>query len=446
MRFDFANLRVAVPGLAWHGERAMAPAELQISARIDAPKRDKSALSGALDYKGRVGLLPLLAHGKLRIDRFPVHLFARYFADRVKLTPLRAEAGYSGNFALQQLPAVLDVTAAGDVLLTNVHIASLPDSAAPASAENTDELLSWQALSLKAARLTLKPGVRPQVEVGAIALNDFYSRLVVTERGRFNLQDVADAPPGAVDVVGLNPAPLAASASAPATATASAGLPLDFKLGVTKLSNGRIDFTDRFVRPGYSAALTELDGQLGAFSSGSHVMATLDLRGRAAGTALLEISGQLNPTVKPLALDIRAKDTDLELAPLSPYAGEYAGYAIERGKLSTEVAYKIDADGKLDVKNEVALNQLTFGDKIESKDATKLPVLLAVTLLKDRNGVIDINLPVSGSRDDPKFSVGAIIINVIVNLLTKAFTAPFALLAGAAAKTWARSTSNLARR
>ena len=433
LRFELTKLRVAMQDLAWQGERAMAPAEVQISGSIGAPKRDRATPSGGLDYKGRVGLLPLLANGKLRIARFPVHLFAPYFADRVKLTLLRAEAGYSGSFALRQLPSGLDVNASGDVLLTDVHIATLPDSAAPASVDNTDELLSWQALSLKAARLTLKPGARPQVEVGAIALNEFYSRLVVTEQGRFNLQEVAAVPEDAASAAGasaLNAAPLATSAPAAVSATASAGLPLDLKLGITKLSNGRIDFTDRFIRPGYSAALTELNGQLGAFSSGSREMATLDLRGRAAGTALLEISGQLNPTVKPLALDIRAKASDLELAPLSPYAGKYAGYAIERGKLSMEVAYKIDADGKLDAKNQVVLNQLTFGDKIESKDATKLPVLLAVALLKDRNGVIDINLPVSGSLDDPKFSVGAIIIKVIVNLLTKAFTAPFALLAG----------------
>jgi hypothetical protein len=159
-------------------------------------------------------------------------------------------------------------------------------------------------------------------------------------------------------------------------------------------------------------------------------MATLELRGKAAGTALLEIGGQLNPTAKPLALDIKAKATDLELAPLSTYAGKYAGYAIERGKLSMDIAYKIDADGKLDARNQVVLNQLTFGDKIESKDATKLPVLLAVALLKDRNGVIDINLPVSGSINDPKFSIGGIIWKVILNLLTKALTAPFALLSG----------------
>lgn len=284
LRFDLTNLRVAVQGLAWQGERAMAPAVGQISGRIGAPKRDKTTPSGGLDFKGRDGLLPLLANGKLRIERFPVHLFAPYFADRVKLTLLRAEAGYSGSFALRQLPAGLDVNAAADVLLTDVHIATLPDSAAPASADDTDELLSWQALSLKAVRVTLKPGSRPQVEVGAIALNDFYSRLVVTEQGRFNLQHVAAAPEGTAGATGAsdwNAAPLAASAPATATASTSAGLPLDLKLGITKLSNGRIDFTDRFVRPGYSAALTKLNGQLGAFSSASREMATLDLRGAA---------------------------------------------------------------------------------------------------------------------------------------------------------------------
>jgi len=94
------------------------------------------------------------------------------------------------------------------------------------------------------------------------------------------------------------------------------------------------------------------------------------------------------------------------------------------------VAYKIDPDGKLDAENQIILNQLTFGDKVESPDATKLPVLLAVALLKDRNGVIDINLPISGSINDPQFSVFGIVLKIIGNLLLKALTAPFALLAG----------------
>ena len=399
VRIELTGLRVGVQGLVWQGERSTAPASLQLSTCIGAPKRDKAAHTRVLEYKGRVGMNPLLASGNLRVQRFPVHLFAPYFADQARLTLLRAEAGDAGSVSLRQLPAGLDVNAAGDVLLRDVHVATLPDSAAPASVDNTDELLSWQALALKGVKLTMKPKTWPLVEVGEIALGDFYSRLIVTEQGRFNLQEVAAAPSAPASAAASADAAL--SARSTATSLESPGLPIDIKLGITKLTNGRIDFADRFVRPGYSAALTELNGQLGAFNSGSREMATLDLRGRAAGTALLEISGQVNPTAKPLALDIRAKATDPELAPLSTYAGKYAGYAIERGKLGMEVAYNIDADGKLDAKNQVVLNQLTFGDKIDSPTATKFPVLLAVALLRDSNGVIDINLPVSGSINDP---------------------------------------------
>jgi uncharacterized protein involved in outer membrane biogenesis len=453
LRVVIANLRIAAQGIEWEGERSTPPINLQLSARVGPPQRDKSRLTGLLEYKGRLGMQPLLANGKVHIDRFPLHMFAPYFADQIQLTLLRAEVGYNGNVAMRQLPAGLDLNAGGDVMLSDVHIASLPDPGTAAGAANTDELLTWQALSLKRVKVSMKPKAKPQFEIGESALSDFYSRLIVTEQGRFNLQDVTGRPAPVVGAAGaasgadagrpavVEVAAAASAASSPAddavpaapvttTANASAGLPIDIKIGPTKLTNGRIDFTDHFVRPNYSAALTELNGQLGAFSSSNREMATLSLRGRAEGTALLEIVGQVNPTTKPLALDINAKATDLELAPLSPYAGKYVGYAIERGKLSMDVTYKIDADGKLDAKNQVVLNQLTFGDKIESKDATKLPVLLAVALLKDRNGVIDINLPVSGSINDPKFSVGGIIVKVILNLLTKALTAPFALFSG----------------
>ena len=413
LRFELNKLRLALQNAQWHGERAVPAAQVQLAARVGAAGATREP-GAAVEWKGQLGVQPLLASGALRIERFPVHLFEPYFADKLQLSLERAEAGYAGNVAVRSLPAGLDVTASGDVLLGDVHVSALAGG---------DELLTWQSFGLKGVKYTQRPGTRPQLEIGEAALNDFYSRLVITEQGRLNLQDVGAAPAAAAS------APIAAASSA-AAATPEAGLPLDIRIGATKLSNGKVDFSDRFVRPNYSAALTELNGSLGAFRSDTREMATLELRGRAAGTALLEITGQVNPFAKPLALDITAKATDLELAPLSPYAGKYAGYAIERGKLSMEVAYKIDADGKLDAKNQVILNQLTFGEKIDSPDATKLPVLLAVALLKDRHGVIDINLPVSGSLNDPQFSIGGIIWKVILNLLTKALTAPFALLAG----------------
>ena len=447
VRLELSALRVALQNLEWHGEQAVPPAGLQLSVRVGGITRDRQRPAGAVEFKGKVGIQPLLASGNLRVERVPVQLFKPYFADLTQLQLQRADVGYTGSVNLRQLPAGLDVAAAGDVLLGDVRITSLPEPGAPVNLGGTgDELLSWQSFALKGVKVAVKPKAKPRIEIAEAALTDFYSRLVITDQGRFNLQDVAVAPPGALPPGAAASAPLTivdapkvviAGAPAPASAVASApagqvdaDLPIDLKIGSTLLTNGRVDFTDRFVRPNYSAALTELNGRLGAFQSGSREMATLELRGRAAGTALLEIGGQLNPTAKPLALDIRAKASDLELAPLSPYAGKYAGYAIERGKLTMDVAYKIDADGKLDAKNQVVLNQLTFGDKIESKDATKLPVRLAVALLKDRNGVIEINLPVSGSVNDPQFSLGGIIWKVIVNLLTRAITAPFSLLAG----------------
>jgi hypothetical protein len=204
--------------------------------------------------------------------------------------------------------------------------------------------------------------------------------------------------------------------------------------GPTRLLHGRIAFSDHFIRPNYSADLTELEGSLGAHGTVVNPqqpqMAELQLQGRAQGTAQLAINGKLNPLADPLALDIEAKLTDLELAPLTPYAVKYAGHGIERGKLSMDVAYKIAPDGQLSATNKLVLNQLQFGEAVPDAPAS-LPVSLATALLADGNGVINLDLPVSGSLNDPQFSLGPIIFKAILNLIGKAITAPFALLANA---------------
>jgi hypothetical protein len=219
----------------------------------------------------------------------------------------------------------------------------------------------------------------------------------------------------------------AASASGPAAIVS---------FGPISVVNGRVAYNDRFVKPNYNANLSELTGRLAAFSSEPPgpgqppQLADLALKGRVEGTATLDISGKVNPLAKPLALDIQAKVRDLELPPLSPYAIKYSGYGIERGKMSVDLAYLVKPDGQLTASNKIVLNQLAFGDKVEGSTAS-LPVKLAVALLADRHGVIDLDLPVSGSINDPQFSLGGIIWKVITNLVVKAVTAPFSLLASA---------------
>ena len=211
-------------------------------------------------------------------------------------------------------------------------------------------------------------------------------------------------------------------------------LPIDLVVNSTRFDNGRVDFRDLFIRPNYSAQLSELNGTVGRLDSRTRDMATLQFSGRVAGTGLLEIGGAVNPTVIPPALDIKAKAHDIELPGLTPYSSKYAGYPIERGKLSVDVAYKIDSDGKLEASNQIIVNQLTFGAKTDSPDATKLPVPFIVALLQDRHGVIDLDLPLTGSVNDPQFSMGALIWKVIVNLFTKIATSPFDAIAGRGGK------------
>jgi hypothetical protein len=300
----------------------------------------------------------------------------------------------------------------------------------------SQDLLKWKSLFAGGIKSTLEP---LQVGVGEIALSDFYSRLIVNADGTFNLQGLtkkAGAEPAAKPAGGKpaaqRPAAPPAAEKAPAGAEAkiaeaakAATMPANISVGKITLQGGNINFSDFFVRPNYSANLTGVGGTVTAMTP--ETPGEVELRGKVDNTAPLEILGRINPLARDLFLDIKAAATDIELPPLSPYSIKYAGYGIERGKLSVKVKYLVE-NRKLTAENNVYLDQLTFGEKVESPTATKLPVTLAVALLKDRNGVIDVNLPIGGTLDDPQFSVGGIIIQVIVNLVVKAVTAPFALL------------------
>ena len=162
-------------------------------------------------------------------------------------------------------------------------------------------------------------------------------------------------------------------------------------------------------------------------SSRENTKADVLLRGKLEGYAPLEITGKINPLQKDLYIDLQAVFKGMDLSPVTPYSGKYLGYEIAKGKLSFDLKYHIDRR-KLDSQNVIFIDQLNLGEKVDSPDATKLPVSLAVSLLKDRNGQIKLDIPVAGTLDDPQFSVWRIVIKVLLNLLAKAATAPFALL------------------
>jgi len=353
---------------------------------------------GRLAIQGDVQLEPLAA--TLRIDS--------------KAIPLASLQGYSGQYLNVQLQRG-QFSADGEAnlrldkgkLLAGYKGSATLGNLLLVDPENKSDFLKWKSLYVGGIDFRLEP---MRVDIREIALSDFYSRLILSQEGRLNLADMVRQP--------------ATTETPPATAERA---PLPLSIARVTLNNGVVNFTDRFVRPNYTVDVGKLGGRVTGLSSVDGTVAEMELRGNYGVSAPVLIKARLNPLAAKSFLDLQAEVKGVDLTGFSPYSGKYAGYLIDKGKLSLNLAYKLE-NQQLTADNRLFLDQLTLGERVDSPDATSLPVNLALALLRNNRGEIDINLPISGSLDDPQFSLGGVIIKVIVNLFVKAVTSPFALI------------------
>jgi hypothetical protein len=222
---------------------------------------------------------------------------------------------------------------------------------------------------------------------------------------------------GAADASG-GPASASAQSSAPA---------MPMAIGTVRVIDGSVNYADFWIQPNFAVGIQALNGTVEGLSSDPKSRAKVKLDGKVDRYAPVTINGELNLMSAAVYSDIKMSFKGLELTTMTPYSGHFAGYKIDKGKLSVDLTYKVD-QRKLDAEQHFVIDQLQLGDAVESPDAVHLPLKLAIALLKDRNGVIDLPLPITGSLDDPQFKVGPIIWHALVNLLEKAVTAPFAAI------------------
>jgi hypothetical protein len=188
-----------------------------------------------------------------------------------------------------------------------------------------------------------------------------------------------------------------------------------------------MNFADLSIKPNFETGIQELSGTIKGLSARPDARADVQLAGQVDRYTPVKITGKVNYFAAVSYTDLHMAFRNLELTSMSPYSGKFAGYRIERGKLNVTLNYLVKKR-KLEAKHKIIIDQLQLGDQVDSPDATSLPVKLAIALLKDRNGVIDLDIPVSGNLDDPKFKVWPIVWQVVINLFTKIVTSPFALL------------------
>ncbi|KVA13254.1 DUF748 domain-containing protein [Burkholderia ubonensis] len=394
---------------------------------------------GSLNVSGDVTAQPLKLGLKINGNRLDAAAFEPYFGSALNATVASALLNANGNLAFAQANGATRASYRGDAALVDVRMLDKATS---------DPFAGWRSLALSNLKATYdEKGT--DVDAARVTFSNFYGRVLLDAQGRLNLKDIVAKESGPAqsltrDTSKGEAAPAAASAavaqqaSAPAAASASTVVkaapppqnPVRVHFGEFVLQNGRVNYTDNFIKPNYTANLVAIKGTIGAFGTDSTTSAPVDVAANLAGNGPITIKGTVNPLIAKPALDLTATAHDIELTNLTPYSAKYAGYPITKGKLNVDLHYQL-ANDQLSANNHIFIDQLTFGDHVENDTATKLPVKLAISLLKNSRGEIDVSLPVSGSLSNPEFSVGGLIWRAVLNLIAKAVTSPFSLLAHA---------------
>ncbi len=377
---------------------------------------------GNLETKGLLAWAPLMVDLAINAGNIDLVALQGWAGDQWNALLTSGSISFDGNVKVDGSP--LKVALSGESRFTDFNVLQKTNMA---------ELMRWRSLDVSGIQFVNDP---LRVDINSIAIANFLAHVLLTSKGELNFKHIVaqndgtepsgqialDTPPVAQQQATSDAAakPVAKNSSKSSTKS-----PLPVHIGRIVITGGNVNFHDQFIKPNYRAKLTGLAGRVGPLDP--RKPGKIDIRGAVDKTAPLKIVGTVNTLGSELFLDVTASAKGIDMPTFSPYSRKYIGYAIEKGKLSVDIHYHVEK-GELKAENNIFLDQLTLGEKVESPDALSIPVSLALALLKNQQGEIDVHMPISGSINDPEFSLGGLIIKVFINLITKAATAPFAML------------------
>jgi uncharacterized protein involved in outer membrane biogenesis/outer membrane protein OmpA-like peptidoglycan-associated protein len=279
--------------------------------------------------------------------------------------------------------------------------------------ETETSLTAWETVRWEKLLVDLD---KQRVELARLSIDNYIGRIHINEDGSINAQNAWQAELAADD------------GAVQQEQTEPEGEPWSVSVPMIHITDSEIDFKDESLPIKFGTVIGDINGDITGLSSQPDAPTRVDIKGSVDGYAPVLLAGTAEPLRSPPAIDLGLDFDGVDMAMLSPYSGTYAGYAIESGVLTLHLKYAL-RDNRLAGNNKVLIKQMKLGDKVDSDKAADLPLELALSLLTDSNGVIDMEVPVSGNVNDPQFSVGSVVMGAFMNLITKAVTAPFTLLA-----------------
>ncbi|WP_439828984.1 DUF748 domain-containing protein [Aeromonas veronii] len=393
---QLSDLKLALGPLGSKGEQ---PSKLTLATQFNQ--------SSPLAFDGQLTLSPFTLSGDINQQGLPLTLAQPYLADRVRI---KVQNGLLSSKTRLDLAT----TAQGDLSKLTLQGGLDVNGLKVVDRADNQRLLEFNTLALTG--LTYD-GISQQMRIKDIALNKPFARIEINEDGTTNLQQL------------LLPQPAATKS----TETKAGSKTPDFRFTIDQLrtEQGNLRFADRSLSQDFVADIASLGGQSRHISNIPGQRSDLAFNGKVDRYAPVTIRGGTNLLVANPILDIAVAFHNLELTTFTPYSGTYAGYAIDKGQLSMKLHYRLEGN-RLEGDNDITIKKLQLGEKIKSDQAKDLPLGLAIALLSDANGVIQMNLKVKGDLDQPDFSIGNIFWDVLGNTLSKAITSPFSLLASLA--------------
>lgn len=376
--------------------------------------------NGSIKIATTASFLPPTADVRFDLDQLDLGTLDPYLEPKLDLFVLGSKVGLHGLVKLRTPENGLpEVTFAGD--------ASLNDFRTVDGASGED-LVKWRGIHFNGIAANLNP---PAVALQEIAVDSLYVRLAVETNKTLNLLNAlrlnnTNAP--ATNETEVATAPPAREDARPAEkkSTATNAPAMKVSIGAVTFTNTAFVFSDRSLKPEVNLTIRDFAGRIAGLST-ERQHADIALGAKVDGVGPVSITGVLNSFEDAQTNTLNISFKDVDLTPVSPYAGKFAGYRIAQGKLNLDLDYLI-VGKKLRSKNVITIDQFNFGESVNSPDATKLPVRLAIAIMKDREGKIVLDVPVEGRLDDPQFRVRKVVLRAVMNILTKAATSPFSLL------------------
>lgn len=408
--------KIEITDYAFHMEdnRTKPAAHLEVSpvsmkledVQIGAPDPARIELQAGLNQAGTIRVV-----GKVAFDSLASELDMQL--SKVALRPFQPYVNQFARLVVEDGAVSMDghvsyspsAGSSGIGFLGNIAI----ESARVTDSVLEEDILRCERLDFEEVKYQNNPDLLSMKEVVARGL---YTRIIVGPDRTTNIQQI---------MVKDDQTP----ANQGSQQTGGAQLPI--RIDQVSVIDSSMNFADLSLTPRFATGIQNLNGTVKGLSSEQLARADIDLKGQVDKYAPVFIQGKINPLSGQAFTDIVMNFQGIDLTTFSPYSGRFAGYKIEKGKLTLELHYKL-SEKILIGENHVVMDQFTLGERVEGPDATKLPVRLAIAILKDSRGIIDINLPVRGDLNDPEFSLAPLILKAFVGLIVKAATAPFKML------------------